>query len=116
MERRQHPRVDSIQLVSLGDLDEGTPVGVARTLTISRSGALLEMARPYPIHTVFQLDLALGSEVLSIQAEVRHIQARDDETYRLGIRFIRLGPQDREVLERHLEAKLSDDEEPFQDA
>jgi c-di-GMP-binding flagellar brake protein YcgR len=108
MERRQHPRVDSINLVSLGSLEEDTPVGVARTLMISQGGALLEMAKPYPIHTVFQLDLALGAKVLSIQAEVRHIQARDDQTYRVGIRFIRLEPQDRELLERHLEAKLSD--------
>jgi len=115
MERRQHPRVDSIHLVSLGDLDEDTPIGVARTLMISQGGALLEMAKPYPIHTVFQLDLALGAEVLSIQAEVRHIQARDDGTYRLGIRFIRLEPQDQELLERHLEAKLSDHDGPIQD-
>lgn len=115
MERRQHPRVDSLHLVSLGDLDADTPIGVARTLMISRGGALLEMAKPYPIHTVFQLDLALGSEVLSIQAEVRHIQALDDGTYRLGIRFIRLEPQDQEVLEQHLEAKLSEDDEPVQD-
>lgn len=108
MERRQYPRVDSINLVTMGDFGEETPIGVARTLQISEGGALLEMARPYPIHTVFQLDLALGSEILPVRAEVRNIRVLDDGGYQIGVRFAQLRPKDRERLERHLEAKLAE--------
>jgi len=111
MERRQFPRVESIHLVSLGDVQGETTIGVARTLEISQGGALLEMAQPYPLHTVFQLDLALGGDLLAVRAEVRNIQAADDGTYRVGIRFARLGPEDRKRLERHLEAKLAERDE-----
>lgn len=113
MERRQHPRVESIHLVSLGDVQGESTIGVARTLEISQSGALLEMAQPYPLHTVFQLDIALGRDLLPVRAEVRNLQAADDGTYRVGIRFAKLDPDDMERLTRHLEAKLAErDEKP----
>lgn len=108
MERRQYPRVDSINLVSMGEFGAESPIGVARTLQMSEGGALLEMARPYPIHTVFQLDLALGSEIVPVRAEVRNIRVSDEGKYQIGIRFAQLQPQHRELLERHLEAKLAE--------
>ena len=111
MERRQYPRVESIHLVSLGDVQGESTIGVARTLEISKGGALLEMAQPYPLHTVFQLDLALGGDLLTVRAEVRNIQAADDGTYRVGIRFAKLEPGDMERLDRHLEAKLAERDE-----
>ena len=111
MERRRYPRVESVNLVSMGKIHEDTPVGVGRTLEISAGGALLEMAAPYPRHTVFQLDLALGNELLPVKAEIRHIHAEDDGSYKVGVHFLQLEPAARQRLESHLEARLPGEQE-----
>jgi len=109
-ERRRYPRVESLNLVSVGEVQESL-VGVARTLVVSEGGALLEMTQPYPVHTVFRLDLALGGELLSVQAEVRDVAAGDDGMYQVGVRFTDLEPADRDRLEEFIAERRPDDEE-----
>lgn len=109
-ERRRFPRVESLNLVSVGEVQESL-VGLARTMVMSEGGALLEMAKPYPIHTVFRLDLSLEGEVLSVEAEVRDVSASDRETYEVGVRFIDLAPEDQERLDRFVAEKISDEED-----
>lgn len=109
-ERRRYPRVESLNLVSVGKVQESL-VGVARTLVMSEGGALLEMAEPYPVHTVFRLDLSLEGDLLSVQAEVRDISAGDDGMYEVGVRFVDLPPEDRERLEQFIAERRSNDED-----
>jgi c-di-GMP-binding flagellar brake protein YcgR len=110
-ERRRYPRVESLNLVSVGEVQESL-VGVARTLVVSEGGALLEMPQPYTVHTVFRLDLALGGDLLSVHAEVRDVAAGDDGMYQVGVRFTDLEPADRERLEQFIaERRPADDED-----
>jgi len=109
-ERRRYPRVESLNLVSVGKVQESL-VGVARTLVMSEGGALLEMAEPYPVHTIFRLDLALEGELMTVDAEVRDVSAGDDGMYEVGVRFVGLAPEDRERLERFIAERRSDDDE-----
>lgn len=104
MERRQYPRVESVNLVSV-DETENQPVTVARTLVMSQGGALIETAEPYPVHTLFQLDLVLDGELFPVRAEVRHITATEEDTYKLGVRFMDLSAEHRELLAEHLEER-----------
>lgn len=113
-ERRRHPRVESLNLVSVGKVQEGL-VGVARTLVVSEGGALLEMAEPYPVHTVFKLELALEGELVPVHAEVRDVAAGDDGLYRVGVRFTDLAPEDRERLERYIAGRRSEEDEDADD-
>lgn len=106
-ERRRHPRVESLNLVSVGEVHESV-VGVARTLVVSEGGALLEMTQPHPLHSVFRLELALEGDLLSVQAEVRDVSAGDDGMYEVGVRFIDLSRPDRDRLERFIAERRSD--------
>ncbi len=106
-ERRQHPRVESLNLVSVGKFQE-SPVTVARSLILSEGGALLEMTKPYPIHTLFKLDLALGGELMTVQAEVRHVEVADDGSYHTGVQFIDLEPHTKERLETWVETRAEE--------
>lgn len=108
-ERRRHPRVESINLVSVGKFKEAM-VEVARTLVVSEGGALLELSEPYPVHTLFKLDLAIEDDLLSVDAEVRDVAAGDDGTYRVGVRFVNLDPEAQERLERYVEDRRRDEE------
>lgn len=109
-ERRRYPRIESLNLVSVGEVRESV-VGVARTLVVSAGGALLEMPQPYPVHSIFRLDLALEGELLSVDAEVRDVKAGDDGMYEVGVRFSNLSPGDQVRLERFIAERRSDDEE-----
>lgn len=107
-ERRRHPRVESMNLVSVGRSKEG-PVEVGRTLVLSEGGALLEMPEPYSLHTVFDLDLALEDEIVKLQAEVRHVRVTENGVYKIGVRFLDLDPAIQARLEEHLEEKLGEE-------
>lgn len=110
-ERRRYPRVESLNLVSVGKVQESL-VGVGRTLVVSEGGALLEMAEAYPLHTVFKLELAIEGELVPVHAEVRDVAAAEDGLYRVGVRFTDLAAEDRERLERYIaERKPEEDEE-----
>ena len=108
-ERREHPRVESVNLVSVGKVQEGS-MDVARTLVLSEGGALLELTQPYSVHTLFSFDLALENDLLQIQAEVRDVAVTDQGTYRVGVRFVNLDEETHQKLREHLDDKLDDDE------
>lgn len=109
-ERRRHPRVESVNLVSVGRVQEG-PMRVARTLVLSEGGALLELTEPCSVHTLITLDVALEEDLLQVQAEVRDVAATDRGTYKVGVRFVNLEEDAHQKLQEHLKEKLHDEAE-----
>lgn len=108
-ERRRHPRVESVNLVSVGKVQEG-PMRVARTLVLSEGGALLELAESCTVHTLITLDLALEDDLFQVQAEVRDVSATDRGTYKVGVRFVNLDEDAHQKLREHLSEKLQEND------
>lgn len=108
-ERRRYPRVESVNLVSVGKVQEG-PLRVARTRVLSEGGALLELAEPCSVHDLITLDLVLEGDLLQVQAEVRDVAVTDVGTYKVGVRFVNLDEEAHQKLREHLDEKLQGEE------
>ena len=98
IERRRSPRIpmgDGAQVVR--------PVSMAvRLLDVSSDGVLLACPSPMTPGVVSRVIARLGDRPLDASLDVRHASAQWDQQaggYRVGGRFVALGPQAREAID-----------------
>ncbi|MCD6139191.1 MAG: PilZ domain-containing protein [Deltaproteobacteria bacterium] len=90
-ERRQHPRKDSLNLLSYICLDENDhelTQGMGRTLNVSESGILLETYRQIDTKHVLLLDIGLADDLIDIKGKVIYSKSLEWSTFRYGIQFL----------------------------
>jgi c-di-GMP-binding flagellar brake protein YcgR len=100
-DRRRAPRVESIHLVNVDQLDaEGfhTDLAIGRTLDLSKLGMQLELNHLLPLRTTISLSLAIDDEVIDVQGRVVFARELDGERYAMGIEFQNLSDELAEKL------------------
>lgn len=111
VERRQHVRLESLNLVSYACLDEHDMIvkqGMARTLNITEAGILLQIDDPVDPPQAFLLTLGLREDLLSLKGRIAH--SRKDQSGRtlFGIEFQGVDEDSLQTLRRFAAAFKND--------
>ncbi|MHC5035998.1 MAG: PilZ domain-containing protein, partial [Planctomycetota bacterium] len=103
VEKREFPRVVSVNLVSCKDVKdpEGTE-SMGRTRNLSLGGMLLEVHNYYPLSSVIELQIALGEKIIRPLGRVVRLQELESNMVEMGIRFTEVSEQDRTALQEHI--------------
>ncbi len=82
----------------------------AHILDLSHGGALLLLATPLDVGSIYDFSLDIEGETVWVQAEVRHMHATntaDNAGYEVGVHFVGIDPHDETRLREYL-ARTSD--------
>ena len=89
-ERRRHPRVKSLYLVSYvskeGDVQK-SGVSMARTVNVSQAGVGVEVYEPIEADTLMEMEIAVKETIFSVRGKVVHSQRKPDGHWVMGIAF-----------------------------
>ena len=106
-ERRKHPRIDSLNLLSFLVTDENEDIvmqWLGRTLNISAGGILLEIHIPLnPKHTV-SLFIALEDDLVDIEGRIMHTRMGEAGKYDTGIAFTEPDEPTARLLQEFIDA------------
>jgi c-di-GMP-binding flagellar brake protein YcgR len=106
-EKRQHYRVDSLNLLSYTCQDEdGNLVkhGMGRTLNVSESGILLETHIELDPQYIVLLTIGLEEDLVEIHGQVVHSKKVPDGKIESGIHFSEMDDAAKAVLTKYIEA------------
>ncbi|NIQ38696.1 MAG: hypothetical protein GTN81_08900 [Proteobacteria bacterium] len=83
-ERRKHKRLELTNLVAYKNfyIEE-----VSETINISVGGMKIKTEFPIDHDQILQVSLRIGESEFKSEARVIHCNAREDETYEVGLRF-----------------------------
>jgi len=102
---RKYPRVEKLCFTAVkaygkdGELEKGY---TGTTLNVSEGGMLIETENTHPHVAEFDLTLALNDELIKLKGEVAHLKKRDDGLVEMGFRFIDIGEDELEILQKAL--------------
>ncbi|MBW1988818.1 MAG: PilZ domain-containing protein [Deltaproteobacteria bacterium] len=108
IERRRHPRIDSINLLAYTsyEYEEGGRIasqGMGRTLNVSESGILLETHEALG-KGLLCLTLALEEDLVDLKGKVVRSTHAEDGSFSSGIEFVNLGERETEALKQYIAA------------
>ena len=89
-ERRRHPRVKSLYLVSYVSKEgevEKSGVSMARTINVSQIGVGVEVYEPVEVDTLMEMEIAVKEDIFPVQGKVIHSQKKPDGHWVIGIAF-----------------------------
>lgn len=107
MEKRRHPRIDSLSLLSYAGRDEnGVMVeqGMGRTVNVNEGGILLETHAPIDPQYVVFLAIGLEDELIEVNGKVVHQNVDEDGMFKTGIRFMQTGADTLRILRKFIKA------------
>lgn len=105
-DRRNHPRIDRIQLAQMSRFDENgarADLATGRTLNISRGGIRLELHYALPLRSRVKLSLVLDDQILDVDGSVTYLEALDDERVAMGIKFVDIPADGQALIEQFLD-------------
>lgn len=101
-EKRRFDRIPAHHIVSFSHLVGGLPTepmsGLGRTLDFGAGGARLETNRPLEIGEHLHLEIALGSQIVRLDATVIHVRDTPSHMIAAGLVFDRVPRTERETL------------------
>jgi hypothetical protein len=106
-DKRQHPRIDSLNLISYVCIDEtDTDViqGMGRTLNVSEGGILLETHIQIDSKHTLSLTIGLEEDLVDIKGEVAHSKPGKDDNFVTGIQFFETDEEALRVLKKYVKA------------
>ncbi len=107
VQERHHPRVKNLNLVQVDRHDERglqADLATGRTLDLSPGGMRLELHHPLPLRTIVEMSLALDNEIVDVRGKVVYLEEIDDDRCAMGVQFLDVGEEARQVLERYVAA------------
>lgn len=106
-DRRTDPRIDKINLVQISRFDEEgfrADLATGRTLNISRGGMRLELHHPLPLRSTVNINLVLDNRILDVSGTVVYLEALDESSSCMGIRFEGLDEETAQLLDAYMVA------------
>ena len=100
-ERRQaarHPIIDFVWYKIIDENMEATDIeseGVSKMCDISRTGIGIYVTRKLPLHKLIFIELAANRIRLSAVGQIVNVREINEGSYRMGIRFLIIPPNDR---------------------
>jgi hypothetical protein len=122
-DKRQHKRVEAVNLVSYALIDDDNDIigqGMGRTLNIGQGGILLETHIKIEAPYILLMGIGLECDVIDIKGKVTHSRANNDGKFETGVRFVESNEQIRKIIsafikvfrhQRHGQAICPDDGE-----
>lgn len=98
---RAYPRVEKLILTNVETIRESglrEELSVGRTLNISEGGALIESTQAPPLTSRVSLRIAVKEHIVNVEGEVTHLNKNRDGFIEIGIKFLNLSSEDREIL------------------
>ena len=92
-ERRHHPRISALNLISYNCIDETEQIvaqGMGRTLNVSEGGILLETHTPIDPKNTIALAIGLEDDLIDIKGKVVFSISGKDEKFEAGIEFLEM--------------------------
>jgi len=105
--KRKHPRVDSLNLISYVIFDEaGNAIrqGMGRTLNISKTGICLDTYKPLSRRQKVSLSIGLKEDLVDIIGRVVHVKKKQNGRFDNGIDFVEMDQKQQSVLAAFLTA------------
>jgi len=106
-EKRRHPRIDSLNLVSFVCLDEENrevQQGMGRTLNVSESGILLETYAPIELQHIVSLQIGLEDDYVDIKGKAVHFSPCEGGKFESGIQFLETNEEEFLMLKKYIKA------------
>lgn len=106
-ERRHHPRISALNLISYNCVDETEQIvaqGMGRTLNVSEGGILLETHSPIDPKNAIALAIGLEDELIDIKGKIVFSMAGKDEKYEAGIEFFEMQDSTLDILKKFIKA------------
>ena len=100
---RKDERVDSKNLVSFQLYDASGEIieeGMAVTLNISRSGALVKTKTPFAVNARVGLIVAVENDIVEVEGVIRHCEEEEGE-YKSGVKFVSITEDQINKLSTH---------------
>ena len=105
IDKRQHPRIDSLNLISYICIDEtDTDViqGMGRTLNVSEDGILLETHVSIDPKYAIELAIGLEDELINIKGSIIYSTPGKNEKFEAGIEFAETDDATIEILKKYI--------------
>lgn len=106
-EKRKHPRIDSLSLLSYTCRDKNDTIinqGMGRTLNVSEGGILLETHQRVEQQRYIFLAIGLRDEVVEVKGEVMYHRIAEKGKFIFGIRFVGLDDSALSLLKKYIKA------------
>ena len=106
-DRRQHPRIEALNLISYNCIDETNQTvtqGMGRTLNVSEGGILLETHVPIDPKYTVELAIGLVDDLINIKGRIVFSIAGAEERFEAGIEFTETDETELEVLKKYIKA------------
>jgi len=104
-ERRHHPRVNALNLISFSCIDATESVvaqGMGRTLNVSEDGILLETHVSIDPKYAIELAIGLEDELINIKGSIIFSTPGKDEKFEAGIEFVETDDVTIEILKKYI--------------
>lgn len=101
---RKDERIEAKNLVSYELYDSSGNIieeGMAVTLNISRSGALLKTKKPFPLNARVGLIVAIENDIVEVESVVRHSEPTENGDYQVGVKFVSITENQIQQLAKH---------------
>lgn len=108
-QKRKHPRIDSLNLLSyscIGWDREVNAQGMGRTLNVSEGGILLETHIPVDKDQIIMLAIGLEDDVTDVKGRVVFSKTGENDRFQTGIEFIDPDKNSRRLIKRYIDAFL----------
>jgi len=105
IERRKHPRFESLNLLSYVCLDENNRAldqGMGRTLNVSKGGILLETYNPIDPEHAMVLTIGLKDNMVDIKGRLVYSRTDEDGKFESGIKFTEMDKETQLTLEEYI--------------
>jgi hypothetical protein len=92
-EKRKSVRIESDQFISFKVFDDKKRIcneGMALAKDISKTGVLLENRSGFDVGSNVDLAIALSEEILNVKGIVRNSKPINENTYQIGIEFVKI--------------------------
>ncbi|MEE9566903.1 MAG: PilZ domain-containing protein [Desulfobacteria bacterium] len=115
-DKRDHPRVRSLNLLSYVCVDENQDVvrqGMGRTLDVSEGGILLETHAPIDLQHTISLTIGLEDDLTDITGKVVYCRAGEPGKFESGIEFQEKDEAGLRILKEYIKAFREQEEETY---
>jgi c-di-GMP-binding flagellar brake protein YcgR len=109
-ERRNHPRVESVNHVSYACIDQSDTEfwsGFGRTIDVSENGIMLETEEPVESSCVLLMGVSLQDELIEVKGKIVHTRVDPEGKHRTGIQFVTVRESDRKIIKDFVQASMA---------
>lgn len=108
--KRRLPRIASHNSVLVQKLGERDVEEFARTKTLGLGGCCFLSVEKFGIDSILNLLISVEHSVIQSKARVAYEMPTEDGRFEIGVEFVEMRPEDRQVINRALVAPVATDE------